>query len=117
MKSIPFGKPLIGKVEKKEIQQVLEGPILTHGPKCLEFEKKFAEYIGVKYAITTSNCTTAIHLSLESLDLKKEDEVIVPAMTHVATAHAVEHLGAKPIFVDILAETGCISPHGRPNTN
>ena len=72
MKNIPFGKPLIGKVEKKEIQNVLEGPILTHGPKCLEFEKQFAQYIGVKYAITTSNCTTAIHLSLESLDLKRK---------------------------------------------
>ena len=112
MKNIPFGKPLIGEDEKKEIQHVLEGPILTHGPKCFEFEKKFADYIGVKYAITTSNCTTAIHLSLESLDLKKGDEIIVPAMTHVATAHAVEHLGAKPIFVDVLEETGCISPDG-----
>ncbi len=110
MKKIPFGKPLIGENEKKEIQNVLEGTILTHGPKCYEFEKNFAEYIGVKYAVTTSNCTTAIHLSLEALGINEQDEVIVPAMTHVATAHAVEHVGAKPVFVDVLSKTGCVSP-------
>ena len=109
MKKIPFGKPLIGENEKKEIGKVLDSHILTHGPKCKEFEDEFKRFVGTKHAITTSNCTTAIHLCLEVLGIKNNDEVIVPAMTHVATAHAVEHTGAKPVFVDVNEKTGCIS--------
>ena len=56
----------------------------SHGPKCAEFETAFAEYVGVKHAISTSNCTTAIHLGLIACGVGYGDEVIVPAMTHVA---------------------------------
>ncbi len=108
--NIPFGSPMISKKDKEQVLDVLNGHMLTHGPKCEEFESKFADYIGVKHAITTSNCTTAIHLGLVANEIKAGDEVIVPAMTHVATAHAVEHCGAKPIFVDVDIETGCINP-------
>lgn len=109
MINIPFGKPLIGDDERAAMAEVLHGTILTHGPKCSHFENSFAEYIGVKHAITTSNCTTAIHLGLIACGVGFGDEVIVPAMTHVATAHAVEHCGAVPIFVDVNIETGCIN--------
>ena len=67
--------------------------------------------MGVKHAITTSNCTTAIHLGLIASGVGFGDEVIVPAMTHVATAHAVEHCGAVPVFVDVEFSTGCIDPN------
>jgi len=110
MTNIPFGKPLIGDDERAAMAEVLHGTILTHGPKCANFENSFAEYIGVKHAITTSNCTTAIHLGLIACGVGFGDEVIVPAMTHVATAHAVEHCGAVPVFVDIDIKTGCIDP-------
>ena len=108
MTKIPFGKPLIGANEKKEIGKVLDSHILTHGPKCKEFEDEFKRFVGTKHAITTSNCTTAIHLCLEALGIKSNDEVIVPAMTHVATAHAVEHT-TKPVFVDVNEKIGYIS--------
>jgi perosamine synthetase len=110
MKVIPFGKPMIGIAERDAMAEVLCGTVLTHGPQCAEFEKRFSEFVGVKHAITTSNCTTAIHLGLVACGVGVGDEVIVPALTHVATAHAVEHCGAKPVFVDIEFATGCINP-------
>ena len=55
---------MIGDAERDAMSSVLQGTILTHGPKCAEFETAFADYVGVKHAISTSNCTTAIHLGL-----------------------------------------------------
>jgi perosamine synthetase len=109
-REIPFGRPMIGQEEKDAMSVVLSGHILTHGPRCAEFEEKFAARIGVKHAITTSSCTTALHLSLMAIGIEAGDEVIVPAETHVATAHSVEHQGAKPVFVDVQRETGNIDP-------
>jgi len=109
-RTIPFGRPMLDEAEKAAVNQVLSGHILTHGPSCAEFERKFAERLGVAHAITTSSCTTALHLSLLALNIGPGDEVIVPAETHVATAHAVEHVGARPIFVDVQRATGNIDP-------
>jgi len=111
IKQIPFGRPILGEEEKLAVLEVLDGHVLTHGPKCKKFEEIFADYIGVKHAITTSSCTTALHLSLLGLGVGAGDEVIVPAETHVATAHSVEHVGARPIFVDVQRETGNINPN------
>lgn len=110
MTKIPFGKPNIGSNELHAIQKVMNGPILTHGPECQEFEAKFADYVGTEYAISTSNCTTALHLCLIAHGVGPGDEVILPAMTHVATSHAIEHCGATPVFVDVDINTGCIDP-------
>jgi perosamine synthetase len=109
-REIPFGRPIMGDAEKAAMEKVLSGHILTHGPNCAEFERLFAERIGVAHAITTSSCTTALHLSLLALDIGPGDEVIVPAETHVATAHSVEHVGATPVFVDVERDTGNIDP-------
>ncbi len=106
---IPFARPLIGQAEKDAVAAVLSGHILTHGPVCAEFERRFAALIGTRHAVTTSSCTTALHLSLWALGVDEGDEVVVPAMTHVATAHVVEHCRATPIFVDSDATTGNIS--------
>lgn len=108
MKTIPFGFPIIGDEEKKAVLKVLEGPILVHGPRSKEFEKIFSEFTGAKYAVSVSSCTAAMHLFYFSIGLGKGDEVIVPAQTHTATAHAVELCGAKPVFVDAEFETGNI---------
>ena len=79
---------MIEDTERNEIHKVLLGDTLTHGPTCLQFEKKeFANFHDVKHAISTSNCTTALHLALQALDIKCGDEVIVPAMTHVWQLH------------------------------
>ena len=66
-----------------------------------EFEKKFAEYVGVKYAIATSSCTGALHISLNALGIGPGDEVIVPEVTWVASANAIRYVGATPVFADI----------------
>jgi len=75
-----------------------------------EFERKFAKYIGVKYAIATSSCTGALHLAFLSLGIKKGDEVITPDATWIATIAPACYLGAKPVFVDIDHDSWCIDP-------
>jgi len=75
-----------------------------------KFEQKFAEYIGVKYAISTSSCTGAMHLALAALDIKPGDEVIVPETTWIATAAVVTYLGATPVFVDVDKDSWTIDP-------
>ena len=105
---IPFGKPLIGKEEKKAVEEVLSGPILVHGPKAIEFEEEFKKFTKAPYAVSVSSCTAGMHLIYFTLDIGPGDEVIIPAQTHIATAHAVELTGAKPVFVDADPETGNI---------
>lgn len=99
-KKIPFGKPLIGKEETIAVNKVLKNPILVHGPNSTNFENKFKYFTGAPYAVSVSSCTAGLHLVLFTIGLKKGDEVIVSSQTHVATAHAIELNGAKPIFID-----------------
>lgn len=75
-----------------------------------QFESEFASYVGAKYALSTSSCTGALHLSLLALGVGPGDEVIVPDITWVATANAVTYAGATPIFCDIEMDTWCIDP-------
>jgi dTDP-4-amino-4,6-dideoxygalactose transaminase len=105
---IPFGKPLIGKAEKKAVERVLSGNILVHGPKALEFENIFAKFTKSPFAVSVSSCTAGMHLTYFTLGIGVGDEVIVPGQTHVATAHAVELTGAKAVFVDSNFEDGNI---------
>ncbi len=110
IKKIPFGFPLINKAEKLEIRKVLTGYILAHGPRTKRFEKEFCNFTKAPHAISVSSCTTGMHLVYEALNISRGDEVLVPAQTHVATAHAIEHAGAKPIFIDCDYKTGNIDP-------
>ena len=73
------------------------------------FEKSFADYVGTRYALATSSCTGALHLSLLGLGVGPGDEVIVPEISWVATASAVKYCGAEPVFVDIEADTWCMN--------
>jgi perosamine synthetase len=107
-RNIPFGKPIIGAEEKRAVAEVLDGPILVHGPKAVQFEKDFAAFTKAPHAITVANCTAGLHLVYFHMGLKAGDEVIVPAQTHTATAHAVELAGGKPVFVDAEGKTGNI---------
>ncbi len=108
MRTIPFGRPMIGDEERNAVMRVLSGPMLTHGPLVKEFEAAFAAFTGARHAVAVSSCTAALHLAYFYLGLKPGDEVIVPAETHVATAHAVALCGARPIFVDSEPTTGNI---------
>ena len=106
VRSIPFGRPIIGDEEREAVMEVLSGPTLTHGPQVQQFENAFAEFTKAPHALATSSCTAALHLAYMFLDLAPGDEVIVPAQTHIATAHAVELCGARCVFVDSEPNTG-----------
>jgi perosamine synthetase len=103
---IPFAKPLVSGEETRAVLDVLASGTFVHGPYNKAFEARFAERIGTRYAISVSSCTAALHLSLFASGVGVGDTVAVPAMTHVATAHAVEYCGARPIFVDSEPTTG-----------
>ena len=106
---IPFGKPIIDHLEKEAVLSVMDGSILVHGPIATQFENKFATFTNAPYAVSVSSCTAGMHLIYFALGYGPGDEVIVPAQTHIATAHAVELTGAKPIFVDSEEHTGNIN--------
>ncbi len=84
------------------------------GDRCYEyinrFEEAFKAHLGVKYAIATSSCTGALHMGMAALGIGSGDEVILADTNWIATAAPIVHLGAKPIFVDILADSWCIDP-------
>lgn len=100
-KIIPLFSHNITKEDKKSVINALNNQILTGGPILEEFEKKFASFVNARYAIGVSNATSALFLSLKALGIGKNDEVIVPDMTFVATANSVIHTGAKPVIVDV----------------
>ncbi len=105
-RQIPFGRPLIGQAERAAVLEVLDGPILVHGPRGGLFERAFVDFVGGGQAKAVSSCTAGLHLVYFQLGLGPGDEVIVPAQTHVATAHAVEFTGASCVFVDAEPRTG-----------
>lgn len=108
MRNIAFGKPVIGKEEQDAVMEVLKGTQLVHGPISKKFEADFANFIGGGHALSVASCTAGLHLAYIYLGIGNGDEVIVPAQTHVATAHSVEYTGAKPVFVDVDKATGNI---------
>lgn len=108
MRKIPFGYPIIGDEERNAVLDVLKGTTLVHGPLAKKFEDSFAVFTKAPYAVSVSSCTAALHLAYFNLGLGVGDEVIVPAQTHTATAHAVEFCGATPVFVDAERQTGNI---------
>jgi perosamine synthetase len=97
---------MIGDAERAAAAEVLEGDVLTHGPRVKEFEASFAEFTGAPFAVGTATCMASLHLAYMAIDLGPGDEVIVPAQTHVAMAHAVQICGAKPVFCDSEPVTG-----------
>jgi perosamine synthetase len=105
---IAFGRPMIGEAERAAVMEVLSGPILVHGPRSTAFENEFAAWTGAPHAVSVSSCTAGMHLIWFSRGLGPGDEVIVPAQTHVATAHAVELTGARAVFVDVDSLSGNI---------
>lgn len=101
VRQLVFGRPMIDDRERAAVEQVLLTPQLVHGPRTKAFENGFAAMLGRSaHATSVSSCTAGLHLIYMHLGVGPGDEVIVPAQTHVATAHAVEITGARPVFVD-----------------
>ena len=110
VRNIPISLPDTGIEEWEAVKEPIMSGWLTSGPKVRIFEDDFAKIHGVKHAIAVTSATTALHLALVALGVKKGDEVIVPAFTWVATANVVMMCGAKPVFCDIETRTFNIDP-------
>lgn len=112
MKSrIPYTKPSITDLE---IRYATDATANGWGEQCYEyidrFEAAFREHLGVKYSIATSSCTGALHMGLAALGIGNGDEVIMADTNWIATVAPIVHLGAKPVFVDILPDSWCVDP-------
>lgn len=105
-----FGSPRIEEDEINEVVATLRSGWLGTGPKVARFEADFAQYTGSRNALALSSCTAGLHLSLLALGIGPDDEVITTPMTFAATASAIIHVGAKPVFADIELPSMNISP-------
>ena len=101
MKNIPIAKPYLGVEEADAAHKTILSGWVTQGPKVAEFEEIFGSYVGSKYAVAVSNCTTALHLAMIVARVKADDEVICPSMSYIATANCIKYVGAKPIFAEV----------------
>jgi perosamine synthetase len=97
---VPFFKPSLDEETLKSVSEVLRSGWLTTGRRTAEFESRFAEYVGASHAVMANSGTAALHLSLCCIDLRPDEEVILPTMTFAATAEVVEYFCAKPVLVD-----------------
>jgi dTDP-4-amino-4,6-dideoxygalactose transaminase len=109
MRKIPFSAPDIQDSDLQAVESVIRSGWLAHGKYSERLEELFCEYTNAKYATTVSNCTAGLHLSCLAAGFGPGDEVIVPAQTHTATAHAVEFTGAKAVFGDVDLLSGNIA--------
>jgi dTDP-4-amino-4,6-dideoxygalactose transaminase len=100
-RKISIAAPYIDKKEMEAVKKPLSRGWLTQGSCVSDFEKEFARIHGIQHAIAATSCTSALHLALVALGIGPGDEVIVPSFTWIATANAVEYVGARPVFCDI----------------
>jgi perosamine synthetase len=100
MYRIPLSAPLLMGREREYINQALDQNQLSGGEFVTRFEEAFAQYVGAKHAIATSNGTTAVHLALRGAGIQKNDEVTVPTLTYIAAPNAITYCGATPVFLD-----------------
>lgn len=110
-KKIYLDDPNVGELERKYLNNAIDkGYVSAFGPLVSEFEETFAKYLGVKKAVSTQSGTAATHMVLHELGIGNADEVIVPALTFIATVNPIIYVGAQPVFVDVDMETWNIDP-------
>ncbi len=108
---IPYAKPSITQLEIDFVNDAIANGWGEQRNLYIDrFEQEFAEHLGVKYSIATSSCTGALHMGLSAFGIGPGDEVILADSNWIATVAPVVHLGATPIFVDVLSDTWCIDP-------
>ena len=109
MKPIPYGRQQIDDTDINAVIETLQADFLTQGPKVKEFEEKFADYVGAKYAVAVNNATAGLHLSVLALGLNKGDRVITTPITFAASANCIRYAGAEVWFADIDPDTYLLS--------
>jgi perosamine synthetase len=107
---VPFARPRFYGGEAEALAAVIESGWVSQGPRVQAFERAFAARVGAEHAIATTNCTTALHLALYVAGVRPGDEVIVPSLSFIATANAVWHCGATPVFADVDPRTYNLDP-------
>jgi dTDP-4-amino-4,6-dideoxygalactose transaminase len=102
---VPIARTTLLENEINSVLEPLKSGWLVQGPKVREFEEKWSRFTGVKHSVAVTSCTTGLHLALAAIGFGPDDEAIVPALTWIATANVVEHLGGRVVFCDIDPET------------
>lgn len=108
---LPFSPPWIGEEEVNEVIDTLKSDWITTGPKVKRFEEEFSKYFGAPSALALNSCTAALHTALVTLGIGPGDEVITTPMTFCASVNVIEHVGAKPVLVDVESDTLNIDPN------
>jgi len=109
-KFLPFSPPFISNEEINEVIGALRSDWITTGPKTKSFEEEFRGLLGSPSALALNSCTGALHTALATLGIGQGDEVITTTMTFTSTVNVIEHVGAKPVLVDVEADTLNIDP-------
>lgn len=107
---LPFSPPMIGEEEIDEVVDTLRSEWITTGPKTKKFEDEFKNYFNAPAALALNSCTAALHISLIALGIGPGDEVITTPMTFCSTVNVIEHVGARPVLVDVQPDTLNIDP-------
>jgi perosamine synthetase len=107
---ISIARPYLNEEDAQAAYDTILSGWITQGPRVAEFEEKFATYTGAAYAVAASNCTTALHLSMIVSGIGKDDEVICPSMSYIATANSIKYVGAKPVFAEVDPKTYNLDP-------
>ena len=102
---IPVFRPSMGEDEVNAVSSVIRSGWIGLGPKTKEFEDNFSKYIGSRYAVAVNSATSALHLAMLVMGVKRDDEVITTPMTFVSTNHAILYCDATPVFCDIESDT------------
>ena len=105
-----FGKPALGEEEVEAVSAVIRSAWIGQGPRCAEFEERFAELTEAPHAVSVSSCTAGLHLALVALGLGPGDEVVTTSLTFVATLNAILHTGATPVLADVDPATLNLDP-------
>ncbi len=107
---LSYNPPSIGDDERAEVLDTLRSPWVTTGPKTQAFEGALRDYLQAPAVVALNSCTAGLHVALVALGVGPGDEVIVPSMTFCATANVVEHVGARPVLVDVCPDTLTLDP-------
>jgi dTDP-4-amino-4,6-dideoxygalactose transaminase len=107
---LPFNRPLLGAEEEQEVVEVLRSGWLAVGPRVKRFEDEFAAFIGAPTALALSSGTAALHLALVALGVGSGHQVVTSTMTFCSAVHVIEHVGARPLLVDVEPDTLNLDP-------